>query len=541
MKIATFCAAVLTLATSTEVVSFCPLKSKAIYFSAATTTSVSSKGKWTGPDWVENDVDVDSMTKEGNKKKKSDDWLAQFFNSFGQHKKEEEIQTRTTVNTESKISKSAVVNEMEEKKDAWIERDLKKASMAENEHVDRTAEDMNKVGKMGSPHDQRDWVRDDMLRAGQGGSNTPSKLNSKSEISKKNDAVAKDMTKTGKSSSSWVAEDMKRAGAPNAESQVPESSWMRQMDKAMEDSRGFPKYKDVQDDMKKAGSAGGESPYQVKMRMEKAGKAESPMDKLANFMNDVTKQISEWQGWQLKSLDKDELAKDMIAAGRGQDEEWIEHDMKTTGSTSSVGSRPIPTQEMHIREELTESEHTKWVSKDMREGGTAGPHSSHTNRMTRRQRDNLVAEDLNKVGRDAGYEAIQHDMEEAGHAQSQSTRSWDSNMNKVENRHYQFELEEFQHTKHTKQDMPKSDHKPTSWDVPAKDKARAVEETEETDEPNLVLRFMDKIIAPSAKQGDSPVKKTADDIEETSEVQKENLALHVLKKIVMPWKNWGAL
>jgi hypothetical protein len=526
-------------------------KKKKDYKWAASTSNKKQKdqNKWAGPDWVEQNLETTKTEDKKKKKKKAVDWVAEFFNKGGAEDLDEEehaavTQQRTT--EPKKVYSNQDSDYLAEGKDAWIERDMKKAGMAQHDtDVDWVADDMTKVGRRGSnglgQQEKDKWIQTDMRKAGQSGSPKPSKLPStKSEKSKRFDAISKDMTKAGKQAgSSWVAADMKEAGAPNAHSTVSESSWMRQMDKAMDDKRRHPKIKDLKDGMTRAGSSGGENTLQTRRDMEKTGKAESPTNMWSNFMDELSHQLERLEKWQLKAFDTDKIAEDMTSAGRDEDQAWIGRDMKATGKNGRMKGQPLPTQEKELQEEMTTSEQTKWVSKDMREGGAAGPHSSHVNRMAKHQLESLVAEDLNKAGRgDTGYESIQHDMEEAGHAQSQASRVWGGDKSKEkENSMYKFELNAFQDTKHAKADMPKAEHKHTAWDTAVEEERVKKTETKASAQGLAARSFI-------GMPDESVVEnKTADDehsVEETSREHKENLhrAVHVLKKIVMPWKKW---
>lgn len=377
----------------------------------------------------------------------------------------------------------------------WVEEDLKKASKAENESRDWVAEDMNKMGEAGSPL-REDWVYRDMKKAGEGGSHEPVLRKEQRKTSKKYDAIAKDMATTGASDTAdWVARDMSKAGNPDEDSKFTTTSWLRDLNRKFDDERDRD-YKDIRDDMEKTGKAQGEVSLRTELDMQKTGHAESPLDHLAAFFQDVTYKLDDW--W-LKAFQQDEIKKDMESGGRTTDQSWVGHDMEMTGKKSdSVSSYRAPDQKKELREELSKSEHNKWISEDMQESGDAVNKQWQARKdiMATHKTSNLVAADLKIMGTAETNELIRHDMEDSGHPDSHPLSS---SMGSQEMGQYKREMSEFNELEHHKTDMPKAQHKRTSWE-PA-------EEEDQTQHKHKYLHFV----------------------------------VRLLKKAVMPWKDWKKL
>jgi len=318
----------------------------------------------------------------------------------------------------------------------WIADDMKKAGKAEDEGRDWVAEDMNKIGGAAAGP-TGDWIAKDMKKAGEAGSEHDPHLRKASKKETETDKIAKDMKKTGRATGDdWIASDMKVAGDPEAQSTEKRTNWFSNILSRALDKEHDREYKDVVDDMKETGKMGSGSTELIAEGMKKTGMAESPMEK---FFHDVTYKIDEWQK---KTFDVETIREEMEDAGHARDTRSIAHDMESAGHAGNSPSHRMPSQ----KKDLQDMEDEKWIARDMKEGGNAASGwYSKRDTMTKQKRTDMIADDMKMAGRSADVDWIRQDMEQTGHAESHIGDGLGAKQSQ-----YQRETEEFMKTRRVK-------------------------------------------------------------------------------------------
>jgi hypothetical protein len=347
-------------------------------------------------DWV-----ADAMNDAGKAGLRSDDFVARDMKEAGKagalraHEKEKKKDRDEDVTKDMKATGKAT--------DDWVASDMKQAGRADSpteraasmakklEHqlderhekdYDDVVDHMKVAGKAGDH--SKDWVAQDMTQAGHPESYLDKLDSSNNNASYKRstwqkkaldrDEIIKDMTEAGRGPQEWIAQDMKKAGAPDPGPLRP---------------RSHEKTKNqlIEEDMIKTGRLG--TTDWVRKNMEEVGKAESPTDKLNDGLRKLGKAIDD-----RRKHDFDDVAEDMKKAGRegSETKDWVATDMKARGkadsSTENVSS---------------------WVKKL---GFALDKEREH-------EYDD-VAEDMEKTGKagDHSKDWVAKDMENAGHAES---------------------------------------------------------------------------------------------------------------------------
>jgi hypothetical protein len=404
-------------------------------------------------DWV-----ADDMKKVGKDDSESKDWVADAMNEAGKaglhsddfvvreieeagkagalraHEKEKKKDRYEDVTKDMKATGKAT--------DDWVARDMKQAGSAKSpteeaasmakklEHKldERREKDYNDVvdrmketGKAGK--DSKDWIAQDMNRVGRSESYLDSIDSSKNNASYQRsdwqkkaldrDQIIKDMTVAGKGPQEWIAQDMKKAGAPDPAPLRP---------------RSHEKTKNqlIEEDMVKAGRLGGTD--WVRKNMEQAGKAESPADKLNDGLRKLEKAIDDQRKHAF-----DDVAEGMKKAGRegSETKDWVATDMKTMGmADSSTDDVSSWTKKLGFALDKEREHGYDDIEEDMEKTGKAGDHSKDwvARDMENAGHGESLLDKIYSVGRDFSYklsdwqkktfdlESIYEEMKEAGNA-----------------------------------------------------------------------------------------------------------------------------
>jgi hypothetical protein len=405
-------------------------------------------------DWV-----ADDMKKVGKDDSESKDWVADAMNEAGKaglrpdgfvardmkeagkagalraHEKEKKKDRDEAVTKDMKAAGKAT--------DDWVARDMKQAGIAESptekaasvakklEHkiderrekdYDDVVDHMKKAGK--ADDQSKDLIAQDMTQAGH-----PESVLDKLDSSNKNasykrsewqkkaldrDEIIKDMTEAGRGPQEWIAQDMKKGGAPDPRPLRPRSPEKT-------------KNELIAEDMVKAGRLGGTD--WVRNDMEQAGKAESYADKLNDGLRKLGKASDD-----RRKHDFDDVAEDMKKTGRegSETKDWVATDMKMRGKTDS-STEKVSSWVKKLGFALDREREHEYddVKEDMEKAGKAGDHSKDwvAQDMENAGHGESLLDKLYSVGRDFSYklsdwqkkafdmDSIYEDMTEAGNAE----------------------------------------------------------------------------------------------------------------------------
>jgi hypothetical protein len=370
-------------------------------------------------DWIDNELNelaqkedelalnsaVNAYTDEATDELVADKPTDVWDSPFGKPKNPSIMKGETIAMEDRKVVEPKAVSVKKiESKDDWIRRDMEKAGSADHEFDDWVAEDMTKAGKIGSSF-KTDWVAEDMKTAGEVGVSHKPQLKREGIKDKRAlqiENLANEMTAAGRNTGN-VRTDMEAAGKL-VDKKATTTGW-----DAIEKARDK-RYKDIYEDMEKAGKVGGPSAIWIAEDMTQTGRAVPAKDKLKKKSDDTSYNL---EGKKLSAFDYDQIRKGMEEAGHAESRDWVAKDLMQTGEGARSLGHQYPTQKQNITDWL--SSKSTPTEEDMAKVGrsTAGMKLGKE-RVTGKKLEEMVSEDMKMIGKTSSDNWIAHDMERAG-------------------------------------------------------------------------------------------------------------------------------